>query len=179
MNFVIPQTRALFKSINGFFQFTYHRLWIILNKVFWLHCINCFINIFIQKRNLYIHLCKTIIKMIYNVIIVLRNQRESLFVINAFLLVKLLAIRQTLYISILSFESHSTIDIYLKLMGFLLSQLIFFTSHTQLMLLLHNTFFLLITLILSSFGTLAFFFFLFPHLLCPSLHLLIFIYKLF
>jgi len=43
----------------------------------------------------------------------LRNQRESLFVINAFLLVKLLATKQTLYISILPIESLLTIDIYL------------------------------------------------------------------
>ena len=51
----------------------------------------------------------------------LRNQRESLFMINVFLLVKLLATRQTLYISILPIESLSTIDIYLQLMGFTLS----------------------------------------------------------
>jgi len=47
----------------------------------------------------------------------LRN-KKSLFVINVFLLVKLLAIRQSLYISKLPIESVSTIDIYLQLMGF-------------------------------------------------------------
>ena len=51
----------------------------------------------------------------------LRNQRESLFVINDFLLVKLLATRQSLYISKILIESLSTIDIYLQLMSFTLS----------------------------------------------------------
>ena len=51
----------------------------------------------------------------------LRNQRESLFVIHVFLLIKLLATRQSLYISKLPIESLSTIDIYLQLMGFTLS----------------------------------------------------------
>jgi len=48
----------------------------------------------------------------------LRNKKEILFVINVFLLVKLLMTKQTLYISILPIESLSTIDIYLQLMGF-------------------------------------------------------------
>ena len=51
----------------------------------------------------------------------LRHQRESLFVINAFFLIKLLATRQSLYISKLPIESTLTIDIYLLLMGFTLS----------------------------------------------------------
>jgi len=51
----------------------------------------------------------------------LRNQRESFFVINVFLLVKFLVTRKTLYISILLIESLLTIDIYLQLMGFTLS----------------------------------------------------------
>ena len=126
MNFVISQMKDLFKSINRFLQFAYHKLQIILNKIFWLCRIICFINVSIQKRNLYIHLCKKIIKMIQSVIIVLRkfflrNQRENLFVINVFLLVKLLATRNFLYISILLIETLSTKDIYLELMGFILS----------------------------------------------------------
>ena len=51
----------------------------------------------------------------------LKNQKESLFVINVFLLVKLLATRQSLYISKISIKSLSTMNIYLKLMGFTLS----------------------------------------------------------
>jgi len=51
----------------------------------------------------------------------LRNQKESLIVINVFLFVKLLATRQTLYISILLIKSISTMDTYVQLMGFTLS----------------------------------------------------------
>ena len=117
MNFVIPQTRDLFKSINGFPQFAYHRLQIILNKVFQLHCIKCFINVSLHPsmQNNYQNdiQCHYSPKKVF-----LRDQRESFFVINVFLLVKLLATRQTLYISMLPIKSLSTIDIYLQLMGF-------------------------------------------------------------
>ena len=118
MNFVMSQMRDLFKNINRFIQFAYHRLQIILNMVFLLHRINYFINVFIQKHNLYIHLCKNNyqndLQCHYSPEkIFLRNQRESFFVINVFLLVRLLATRKTLYISILLIEFLLTIDIYL------------------------------------------------------------------
>ena len=126
MNFVLSYMRDLFKSINGFLQFGCHNLWIILYKIFWLHRINYFINVSIQKHNLYIHPCKTMVKIIQSVIIVLREsfyeiKKKSLFVINVFFLLKLLVTTQSLYISILPIEFVSTIDIYLQLMSFTLS----------------------------------------------------------
>ena len=62
----VPTLGGLLKSINGPMQLVYHMLLALSYETVWLHHIDVFLKISIQKYNLDIHLPNFIIEMCHN-----------------------------------------------------------------------------------------------------------------
>ena len=116
MKFMVPLSRSLLESIDGFSQFANYLAWVSQLKVFILRHINCFVNVSTEKCCLNIHLMKLKIKMCNQchdcpIRVFRRNWRESLFKVNPFILSVTICHKT----SLISFASRLVLNIFLYL----------------------------------------------------------------